>query len=383
MRRLTLKKTPKALAISKTQTKNRTPMSSTKAEGSPCAAASCSNHATEVDEGGGSSVEGTDDATVCSKTRLRDVSSWAKDFPGAKRARAAAWISGFVERHYAELRMPWPIKPPPKASVEIQEKHQTFLDQQLFDGGCVSNEGHDDGADDEDKTGDRKGNKMSRGSGQGATLPPSFAIPGSTTELLDLESVAENADDVHPPPSRVVSVRVNISSEGDTGASGKHGSGGDNLSPFAMMLRNGDQNPYSDLQQTEQQKKKEQQQAQSGASVTVSSSWIKLPQYSSLGLTPYPTLHPVIDMNSYLSSPSSSPLPINAAHMAHTPRMPVWSGGACSQIVASRYRVQGVNIQQDQLQSPVGVSTPAASAVAPTAMPSDNEASNAPTPGMA
>lgn len=44
--------------------------------------------------------------------RLRDKARRGNDLPGAKRARATAWVSSYVQRHYAELGIRWPPERP-------------------------------------------------------------------------------------------------------------------------------------------------------------------------------------------------------------------------------------------------------------------------------
>lgn len=61
----------------------------------------------------------------CTK-RLRDNAWREKDLPGAKRARAVARMSSFVERHYKDKGIPWPIRPPPRESVEAVEDERPY-----------------------------------------------------------------------------------------------------------------------------------------------------------------------------------------------------------------------------------------------------------------
>lgn len=89
----------------------------------------------------------------CTK-RLRDNAWRVKDRPGAKRARAVAWMSSFVERHYKEKGIPWPIRPPPRENVETVEDECLYNEDDM-------NEQVDTNKDMSDGEGD--------GSGQGDT----------------------------------------------------------------------------------------------------------------------------------------------------------------------------------------------------------------------
>eukprot|EP00904_Undaria_pinnatifida_P009167 jgi/Undpi1/5380/HiC_scaffold_2.g00661.m1 len=50
--------------------------------------------------------------SVVPTKRVRDKKSRAIDPPGAKRARATAWVASYVKRHYAELGVRWPPERP-------------------------------------------------------------------------------------------------------------------------------------------------------------------------------------------------------------------------------------------------------------------------------
>lgn len=50
--------------------------------------------------------------TVLPSKRLRDKAGRGNDLPGAKRARATAWVTSYVQRHYAERGIRWPPERP-------------------------------------------------------------------------------------------------------------------------------------------------------------------------------------------------------------------------------------------------------------------------------
>ena len=50
--------------------------------------------------------------TALASKRLRDNPRRGNDLPGAKRARATAWVASYVQRHYAEQGIRWPPERP-------------------------------------------------------------------------------------------------------------------------------------------------------------------------------------------------------------------------------------------------------------------------------
>ena len=79
--------------------------------------------------------------SVVPTKRVRDKKSRAIDPPGAKRARATAWVASYVKRHYAELGVRWPPERP-----SWREEVREDLDGHLVNGdSLLDHEGCDAG----------------------------------------------------------------------------------------------------------------------------------------------------------------------------------------------------------------------------------------------
>ncbi|CAM9103685.1 unnamed protein product [Laminaria digitata] len=201
---------------------------------------------------------------VVPSKRLRHKGRRGSDPPGAKRARATAWVASYVERHYAELGVRWPPERPSWTEETREDPDGPLLD----DGGNLLDDRGDDAVAAAAAATAAGGAAGAAGAATVEEVPPGLAASQSVAH----ESIVGASHEGYASPVRSPSLAEILASkppaekegvgdysslptgaarEGFVGQPGTTCGAGteDNTSSFALMFKHVNREPFSREQQ--------------------------------------------------------------------------------------------------------------------------------------